>query len=1146
MNYILYSSPYGTGIKKLLLIMKFAIVLICFSTGMLWANDAYSQSAKITMQLKNVTVREVFHEIESNSEFIFIFRDDALNLDRKVSLDVKDKTINYILDELFKRTDNRYEIIDRQVVILTKEINRINSDKVGSVQEGITITGTITDVSGEPMPGVNIVVDGTTIGTVTDANGKYRFYVPSKNVTLIVSFVGYKKMEIPVEGRTEISVIMVEDTEALEEVVVVGYGKQKKSSVVSSINSISNKELTMPTRNLTNNLAGQISGLIAIQRSGEPGYDNSEFWIRGISSFKGGTTPLVLVDGIPRNMNDIEPDEIESFSLLKDAAATAVYGAEGANGVILVTSKRGTVQKAKISFRAEASTLTPTRLPEFVSSAEFLSIYNEGLQNEGKESIYSDELIAKYASGEDPDLYPNSQWLDLLKKHTWNDRFTINVRGGTEKARYFVSGAYFQESGIFETNALAKYDNNIGLKRYNLRSNIDMDVTKSTVLGIDLSGQYLQTNYPGVGTAKIFRDMTSTPPHLFPFVYSDGTIAGHPNPSDNRVNPYNQLMNSGYSQEWRTSIQSKITLQQGLDFITKGLSLRGIISYDANMTYSTSRKMTPTQSFATGRDETGNLLFNTVVNGSTNLAETNSNSGNKQIYIESSFNYNRIFAEKHTVHAMALYMQKDYQTHNNSLPFRKQGVVGRVTYSYDNRYFAEGNFGYTGSETFAKGHRFGFFPAMGLAWYLSEEKFYPTTLKKYLSKMKLRYSIGRTGNDNTGGSRFMYRETLNQGAAAYNIGFTTGGSGATGGVGNSIVEAQFSAPYLSWEIEEKNNYGIDIGLFQGRVDIQFDYFHNERYNILLQRQTVSGVAGFQQAPWQNYGSVINKGFDAGVTINQSIGNFRLSARGNFTFARNKIEQQDEIPQIYDWMNSTGTRLNSWNLYLADGLYTNDDFTITETNGVKTYTLKEGMALSTLGGSILPGDIKYKDLNNDGTINSLDRVQDVGNPSIPEIVYGFGFNIEYKGLYAGIFFQGAANTSTVLGANTAEGFFPFHWGIDESNLRTTVSNRWTEENPSQNVLYPRIRSSRHENNSAASTWWQRSAAFLRLKNIEAGYNLPKSFTQKFRCEAARIYFMGYNVAVWDQIKMWDPEMGNANAGLNYPLSRTFTLGVELTF
>ncbi len=1017
-----------------------------------------------------------------------------------------------------------------------------HAQAVEAFQQNNVLNGVVLDEDSQPMIGVAVQIKGTTKGTITGLDGDFSLNAKAGDI-LVISYIGYKTIEQTYKGEKVISFKLSPESELLEDVVVIGYGKQKKNSLVSSVNSIGNRELSVTaSRNLTNALSGQIPGLISVQRSGEPGYDNSEFWIRGVSSFSGGTSPLVLVDGVPRAMADIEPDEIESFTLLKDAAATAVYGAEGANGVILITSKRGKSEKPRISLRAEGTFLTPTRLPKFMDAEQHLSLYNEALKNEGQQPIFDPSL---YKDGADRDLYPNTDWLDyMLRDHTYNMRYTLNVRGGSDKARYFVSGAFFQENGIFKQGNQNEYDNNIGVKRYNLRSNIDFDVSKTTLVKVDISGQYMQTNYPGVGTSTIFTQMCMTPAYLMPPVYSDGTIAGHPRPSNTRTNPYNSLVNSGYAKEWRTSIQSKVEIDQKLDFITKGLSWKGMLSFDADMSYVAKRTKTPSQYVATGRDpETNKLTFKEVVQGSDALSEALSNSSNKKIYFETSFNYNRTFAEKHDLGAMFLYMQKETQYHNNALAFRKQGVVGRVTYGYDGRYFLEGNFGYTGSETFASGHRFGFFPAVGFAWYASNEHFYPEALANVVNKLKFRVSIGKTGNDNTGGDRFLYRQTMNQGAGGYNLGF--GDSGALGGIGNSIVEGRFAAPYLSWEIEDKQNYGIDLGLFGNRIDIQMDYFNNKRHGILLQRRTVSNVTGFQQMPWQNFGIVKNQGVDGSITLNQQIGDVKLSARGNITYAHNKIVEYDQVPQKYEWMNIAGTSLNSWNVFIADGLYSEDDFIINGEGVNRTYTLKDGVP-SGLTAGVKPGDIKYKDMNGDGIINDYDRVQNIGNPAVPELMYGFGLNIEYKGWYAGVFFQGAGKTSTVLGANNPSSFFPFMWGVDESSLRAEVADRWTEENQNPNAMYPRLHTGAFENNTAPSTHWMRDASFIRFKNAEVGYNFKKEKIAKMRLQSLRIYLQGNNLCVWDKIKMWDPEQGNANGGFSYPLNRTFTLGLDVTF
>ncbi|MFC5683114.1 SusC/RagA family TonB-linked outer membrane protein [Flavobacterium sp. MAHUQ-51] len=1123
--------------RLFLTIMKTFIFLFCTTVFSFNARDAFSQEKIKIDHDQLVTVDQVFKIIKKQTDYRFIYPKELFSEAPRVQLKKGEIFVTKLLEQSLTNNKFYFEVANGSTIVIKENLKPV---VVRKEVQSIEISGKVVDVSGQPLIGANVLEKGTTNGIQTDIDGNFKLTIKDKNAVLVVSYMGFLVKEVPVNSKTNITIILEADATSLDDVVVVGFGKQKKESVVSSISTIKGEELKLPTRSLSNNLAGRVSGIIAVQRSGEPGYDNSEFWIRGISSFKGGTTPLVLVDGIPRNMNDIEPDEIETFSILKDAASTAIYGAEGANGVILVTSKRGKAQKTLISYRGEYSLLQPTRLPEFLGAVDFMKLYNEGLSNEGKQPKFSDEVIARTQSGLDPDLYPDVQWLDLLRNTTNNQRHTLNFRGGGEKARFFISGAYFGESGLFKSNPNVNYENNIGLKRYNLRSNVDFDVTNTTLLRVDLSGQYLETNYPGVGTAALFRNITLAPPNLYPMIFSDGTFASHPTPSDNRSNPYNLLMESGYAKEWRSSIQSKVAIEQKLDVVTDGLMVKGVVSYDSDSRYVSTRTKRPAQFIANGRDVNGDLMYSQTVNETVFGEPVESNTGNKNIYLETSLNYGKTFDGKHLVGGMLLYYKKETQLSNEALAFRKEAYIGRATYMFDRRYSIEANFGITGSEAFSKGNRYGFFPAVGVAWNASNESFF-TGIKDVINDLKIRASIGRTGNDNTGGDRFLYRGTFVS-ATGYSIGI--GGSGPLNGIGG-YAEGRFAAPTLSWEIEDKRNIGIDLGLFNNNITLQADYFDNSRYDILLQRNTVSASTGFRQAPWQNFGKVTNKGVDLTLNGRKQLGDFVVGLRGTFTFARNKITEFDEVKQPYSWMNVTGTRLNIPNIYIAEGLYTENDFDISVVNGANVYTLKDGLAVSTLSSNNLPGDIKYKDLNGDGKIDQFDQTRNAAMPTVPEIVYGFGFNVEYKNFYLNGFFQGAGNVSTVLGGSNPEGFFPFTFGVEESSVRKEGLNRWTVNNPSQDVMFPRQRSSTYFHNRVASTWWLRDASYIRLKNVEIGYNVDKSLLNKLGLTTGRIYVMGNNLYVWDKIKMWDPEIGNANAGLNYPLPRTITFGLELT-
>lgn len=1131
--------------KQIFLAMKITTLLMFLAC---LTASAGGIAQKVTLSQKNVKLEKVFKEIRKQTGYVFFYDARVLRETKSVSIHVKNVSIKEALKETLIGQPLGFSIERKTITIF--ENADYSSNKPENVKQAIdtfVVQGTVTNVAdNSPIENVSIIDSNTGVGTQTNKDGRFNVTVALGD-KLVISHVSFESVTYDVKSNDYIFVKLVSKANTdLSEVVVVGYGTQKKTSLVSSISTVSGEDLEFGGRNLSTNLQGQVSGIISFQRSGEPGYDNATFWIRGISTYNGVQNPLILVDGIPRSFNDIDPNEIATFSVLKDAAATAVYGAEGANGVILVTTKRGRIQKTQITYRGEYSYLTPLRMPEFMGAAEYLNTYNEALGNEGKEPVFDQALIQKYQSGVDRDLYPNDYWLNiLLRKHTYNTNHNLSFRGGSSKARFFVAGSFYDESGLFKNNALAQYSSNIGLKRYNLRSNIDLDVTPTTLLRVDMSGQYLETNYPGVGTSTIFDLATTAPPYLYPAVYSDGKTADHPRSSFNRSNPYNLLNNSGYTNEFRSNIQTKVTLQQQLDVITKGLSARVVASYDYYGNYIVSRGKSINSFYAQGRDINGDLIYTQIKSGTGQLSSPGATlSATKNIYTEASLNYKRLFSGKHDITAMALFYQKESQLSSDPLPFRKMGYVGRVTYAYDKRYSIDMNVGITGSEAFAKGHRFGVFPAVGVAWIASNENFYPEGLKNIVSNLKFRASYGLTGNDAYGNARFLYRGGFT-GAAGASLGYNSGT--ALQGY-NGLTEDRFSAPDISWETEIKRNVGVDIGMLGNSLNLVVDYFENNRYDILIQRQTVSGAAGFNQSPFQNFGKVNNKGYEASLTYRQSVGqNSVFSVRGNFTFARNKIIEEDEVIPLYPWMASTGNRLNMNNVFEADRLFTDADFVITTNpNGTKNYVLKSKVPNQNFFGAVMPGDIKYKDLNGDGVINQFDQTKYVGNPTSPEITYGFGLSYSYKGLSLSLFFSGIANTSTVLGADNAQGFFPFTYGVDESSVRSIVSDRWKESNPSQNVLFPRIRTSSFYNNAVPSTWWMRDASFLRLKTAELGYDLPKKILEKVKFNNARVYIQGYNLFTVDKIKFWDPEQGNANAGVTYPQSRTFTFGLQLSF
>lgn len=1102
-----------------------------------------------TFEFVNTPIKQVFDYIQSKSDYVFLYYGGVVSSTQKATVKVKKQNIETVLQQLFKNMPVSYSIKDRQIILKRRE-------QTLQEKNTKTITGNVVDDKNGPIIGATVLIKGTVNGVLTDINGHYSIQASEGDV-LEYRFVGYKSAEKTVQKNDVINITLAESNINLDDVVVIGYGQQKKESVVSSVNSVKPSDIAIPARSLTNAIAGQVAGIIAIQRSGEPGFDDAQFWIRGQSSYAGGINPLVLVDGVPRNMSDIDVDEIESFTVLKDAAATAVYGAEGANGVVLITSKRGRTQKTQVNFNAQYSIISPTRMPKLMNSWDYLSMWNEAEWNEDGnpewntyDRPYSDEILDKYYSGIDPDLYPNAIWTDLLSKHTYNQRYTINFRGGSEKAKFFVSGAYYNESGIFKSNPIENYDANIGVTRYNLRTNVDMDLSPTTLLSIDLSGQYKTSNYPGSSTDAIFKHIIRVPTHLIPMQWSDGTASVVSDDGDGQYNPYNMLNHTGYTKLWSAALQSKVTLQQKLDFITKGLSAKVGISFDADYSSQMKRTKSPDKYYQNGRDpQTGELIKILKQQGSP-LSDPiyGNSSGTKRIYIEAQVDYKRLFGEIHDISGTLVFNQKETQYQNvaglSLLPYRKQNVVLRTSYAYDNRYILEGSFGATGSENFAKGHRWGIFPAAGLGWNINNETFIKESENlRFINKLRLRASYGLTGNDQIYGDRFAYREKLAS-SSSPNLGLKPGNDGGSTTNWGGWIEDVFAAPALTWEIEKKLNTGIDLGLFDGRIDVTFDWFKNRREQILITRATIPSASGFRKNPYQNFGITENQGVDASLILRHTIGDWNLSARGNLTYAHNKVIEKDEIPQIYPWLAATGQAINQPKVYIAEGLFTPDDFDITTNpDGTHSYKLKEGVA--TFDPGVKPGDIKYKDLNNDHVIDAMDQTYENGlYPNDPQLVYGFGINVEYKGIFAAVFFQGAAKTSVNLASNL-DYFIPFQNGRDMSSARLEALNHWSANDPyNQNVLYPRLHSFKYANNNQASTWWYRDASFLRLKNVEVGYQFDRKLLQHIKMQNLRLYIQGTNLAVWDHVKLWDPELGNS--GAKYPISSTWTMGLEVTF
>ncbi len=992
-------------------------------------------------------------------------------------------------------------------------------------QSKIKINGKVMDQSNQPLPGVNIMIKGTNTGTITDIDGNYFIEVPSRDAVLTYQYIGFETTEMRVGNQININVNLKEIATDLNEVVVVGYGSQKRASVIGSIATIEPTRLQQSTtRALSNNLAGQLAGVIAVQRSGEPGADGSDFWIRGISSFQGNTSPLVLVDGIERTLDDLNPAEIESFSVLKDASASAVYGVRGANGVILVNTKRGEMGKPKVSVNYEQSFTAPVKLPEYIGAADYLSLLDEIKQDAGYGALYGEELIEKYRSGVDPDLYPDVNWLDAVTRDFGiNQRVNLSINGGNEFIRYALIGSYYGERGIFETDKSQDWDSTTRLSKFNLRSNIDVNLTKTTIARISIGGYLQEQNGMAVSSGTVFGSAFETPPYTQPTRYSSGEI-----PKDkSRTNAWSLATQHGYSTNSKSKIESLFSLEQDLKFLLPGLKAKALFSFDRYSNSGITRSKSPTyyDPASASRNEDGSLNLVVSEYGQDFLSTSQTKEwGNKATYFEANLSYSNDFGKNH-VDALFLYNQRDYEN-GDAVPYRRMGIAGRASYMYDSRYVAEFNFGYNGSENFAKGKRFGFFPSVALGWLLSEEKFMED-YKDIFSKIKFRGSWGLVGNDQLAGRRFAYISTIEKDDTGYHWGASADNWHA------GYHEGEFGNVDMTWETVEKINVGFELGLWNA-LELQVDLFQEHRRDIFMQRNNIPTAAGFLKFPWDNFGKVDNKGIDMSLTFNKQINkDLFVGFRGTFTYAENKIIEQDEAPGIIGTnRSSTGLPVGQLFGLVAERLFTEEDF-----EDVERGVLKPGIPNQTFSSTVRPGDIKYLDIDGDGEVTDKD-VKPIGGTYDPQIVYGFGANAAYKGFDLNVFFQGNGKTYRFIGG---QNFLP---GSGLGNILTNYNDRWTVDNPSQDVFYPRLSDGPNNNNSQNSTWWLRNMSLLRMKDVELGYTLPKRLITNIGLSSLRVYLKGTNLLTFSGFKLWDPEVDTSN-GAAYPIMKSFAfIGYKL--
>ena len=990
------------------------------------------------------------------------------------------------------------------------------------------MTGRVLDETKAGVPGATVIVKGSTRGVITGNDGTFSIDVKPTDV-IEISYLGYETQSIPVGTKTNIVTELVRKVSELEAVTVVAYGKQRKESIIGAINTIDAGELEVASGSLSSNLAGKLAGIVVMQRTGEPG-SSAEFWIRGQSTFGAKTTPLVLVDGIERDMDFVDADDIATFSILKDATATALYGVRGANGIILITTKRGTEMTApQIRVKAEFGITQPVQLPELANASQWIDYYNE-LYRGSTEMPISDYARQMYLSGRDPDLYPNVDWVNtIFKDLAMTGRVHASVTGGSPKIRYYVSASYYTEGGMFNVADNDRYNAQMNFNKYSFRSNIDIDITKSTQLGLSLSTQYTTKNAPCTTTNDLYAYTMYVTPVATPTVFSNGMLA-IPQESGS-VNPYNMLNNTGYRRYNTMVAQSLLSLTQDFsDIITPGLKANVKFAWDAQNATLLERAMSPVTYYATGRDENGELMLTAAnPNGSNYMRlATSDSSGTTAINFEGSLIYERLFAEDHRVSGMFLYSVRSKSKNRpvnyiDAYPTKNMGIAGRFTYAFRDKYFAEFNFGYNGSENFAPGKRYGFFPSYAVGYMISNEKFWEP-LRDKVNILKIRASYGKIGNDEIGGSRrFAYNTTMNTNAG----GFTFGDLGQTNLPGYSTGE--YGNPDVAWEEATKADVGIELGLFN-KIKIQADYFYEKREGIFIQRESTPSVVGTKTAQWVNLGRMKNQGFDMSLEFDHSFNkDFSISARGNFTYNRNKKLYDDKPDQIWKYQNLAGFANNQQFGLIAEGLFESEE-------DIANWPKQDF-------GTVRPGDIKYRDVNGDGVVNTFDKVA-IGYTLVPEINYGFGASVKWKGIDVSVFFSGVGHVTRIIQGQNL-------FGASSTILRMgqifedVAKNRWTLDNQNPNAPYPRLSLNKVDNNQQLSTYWQRDMSFMRLKDAEIGYTLPESMTKKWGLSKIRFYIQGKNLVTFSDFKLWDPEV-NANYGNVYPLIRTFAIGANVNF
>lgn len=1151
--------------------MKLVVVLLLAITFQVQA-EGYAQS--ISLSYKNTPVEKIFSEIQAKTGYNILCDVQLLDKIGYVNINVKNKTVEAVLDELIASKNLSYTIENKTIVISPRE-PQVVTRVIKSQPERISITGKVTDIFDDlPIPGTTVKVIGKTIGTTTDVNGIYELSVYEGD-SVLFSSIGYAPQKVKVTNVKVINITLAGDTEMLDDAVVVAFGKQRKESVVSSITTVNVKDLRVPSSNLTTALAGRLAGLVAYQSTGAPGEEDAQFFVRSVTSFGSGlTSPLILIDNIEvtsKDLSRLNPDDIASFSILKDASATALYGARGANGVVLVTTKEGEKGAVQTSFRYETSLSTPTTKVDVADPIKFMEFSNiASMTRHGILTYPQNKIDLTKDPNRNQYVYPAVDWKDMMTQdYSLNQRANINLTGGGNAATYYLAGSFSQDNGILKVDKANPFNTNIDLKKYSVRSNVNLNLTKSLEAKVRVSANFDDYTGPigesGSGGAYTYGKTLLANPVLFPAFYAadretqyvDRILMGNFSGDDfgagspDYINPYADVMR-GYEDVRNNTLLTQLELHQNLASITEGLNARFIGSITRYSGFNIQRSYRPYYyQYIKGSYDPGNQTF------PYQLASLNPEGGSDyidytqgdrfvqaRVYAEGAVLYNRRFNEKHDVGGLLVGSLKESMDGSpsnldSSLPSRNVSLAGRFTYGYNSKYFAEVNFGLNGSERFDPKHRWGFFPSIGAGWQVSDEKFW-SGLKQAIPSLKVRATYGLVGNDVIVTDRDRFFFTSNIDMTGPNAGFFGNDPNSTYSR-PTINTLRYANPFITWEVSYKTNLALELGLLNNDLQLIAEVYHENRTNIVQDRQDIPSIVGLTSDVRTNYGEAVGKGLDLTLNYNRAFANSMwFIFRANFTYGTSKITVFDELDysSIAPWNSVIGQKVGQTRGYVAERLFIDE-------NEVSNSPIQQ---VSASGGVYQAGDIKYRDINLDGVINQFDIVP-MGYPTNPEVQYGLGGSFGFKDFDISLFFQGSSRFSFFLDANSMAPFVDVTSGGQKGNramLNFIAESVWTETNRDLYAEWPRLSPDRlgasaigNNNNFVRSNYWMRSASYIRLKSLEIGYKMPD-----IRGVSPRFYASGTNLFTISDFKLWDPEMrGN---GLAYPLQKVFNLGLQINF